>query len=62
MASTAANHAPMGAVATLRVVEFFENIRNAFIQWNQARVTRNILLGMSADRLEDIGVTRTDIA
>jgi uncharacterized protein YjiS (DUF1127 family) len=33
----------------------------AFLQWNDARVTRNVLSGLSDHELDDIGLCRGDI-
>lgn len=62
MAYAVANtHAPVGAVATLRVVDTILNLKNSVIAWNEARVTRNILSRLSDAQLEDIGLTRADL-
>jgi uncharacterized protein YjiS (DUF1127 family) len=62
MAYVAANiQAPLGAVATLRVVDSIRELKNAFVEWNGTRVTRNQLLRLSGDQLKDIGLTRADL-
>jgi uncharacterized protein YjiS (DUF1127 family) len=62
MAYAVANtQAPVGAVATLRVVDTILNLKNSVIAWNEARVTRNILSRLSDAQLEDIGLTRADL-
>lgn len=62
MAYTVANtQAPVGAVATLRVVDTILNLKNSVIAWNEARLTRNALSNLSDAQLEDIGLTRADI-
>lgn len=62
MAYTIANtQAPVGAVATLRVVDTILNLKNSVIAWNEARLTRNALSNLSDAQLEDIGLTRADI-
>lgn len=38
------------------------NLVSSFSAWNDARVTRNALNGLSDRELEDIGLTRGDIA
>lgn len=54
--------APFGAVATYSIVRFFSNIANELVAWNDARVTRNALGKLSDRELDDIGLTRGDIA
>lgn len=54
--------APFGAIATYNIVRFFGDIGNAMIAWNDARVTRNALGKLSDRELDDIGLTRGDIA
>ncbi len=54
--------APFGAIATYSFIRFFSNIGNAAIAWNDARVTRNTLGKLSDRELDDIGLTRGDIA
>ncbi|PCJ09751.1 MAG: hypothetical protein COB16_03430 [Rhodobacteraceae bacterium] len=62
MAFVAANtQAPLGAVATLRVVDSILNLKSSVLAWNEARVTRKILSRLSAAQLEDIGLTRADL-
>ena len=62
MAYTIANtQAPIGAVATLRVVDTILNLKNSVIAWNDERKTRNILSHLSDAQLEDIGLTRADL-
>ena len=62
MAYVAANtQAPLGAVATLRVVDSIRELKNAFVVWNDTRVTRNQLMRLSGDQLQDIGLTRADL-
>ena len=51
---------PLGAVAILRVVDSFLNLQNSAVVWNEARVTRKALSRLSAQQLEDIGLTRAD--
>lgn len=54
--------APFGAIATYTVVRFFSNVATDVIAWNDARVTRNALGKLSDRELDDIGLTRGDIA
>ncbi|UWQ91415.1 DUF1127 domain-containing protein [Aliisedimentitalea scapharcae] len=62
MAHTLAQtQAPVGAVATLRVVDSLMNVKNSVVAWNQARVTRKILSRLSEHQLNDIGLTRGDL-
>jgi uncharacterized protein YjiS (DUF1127 family) len=51
---------PLGAVAILRVVDTFLNLKSSAVVWNEARVTRTALSRLSAEQLEDIGLTRAD--
>lgn len=59
--ATANTHAPLGAVATLRVVDSILNVKNSVVAWNEARVTRKILKRLSDEQLLDIGITRADL-
>ncbi|NRB18209.1 MAG: DUF1127 domain-containing protein [Rhodobacteraceae bacterium] len=62
MAYVAANtQAPLGAVATLRIVDSILELKNSVFAWNEARVTRKLLLRLSRDQLQDIGLTRADL-
>ncbi|WP_022704419.1 DUF1127 domain-containing protein [Pseudorhodobacter ferrugineus] len=54
--------APFGAIATYSVVRFFSNVATDVTAWNDARVTRNALGKLSDRELDDIGLTRGDIA
>ncbi|WP_128254623.1 DUF1127 domain-containing protein [Falsirhodobacter deserti] len=51
-------HAPVGTLSTSRFASFFQAVRD----WNDARVTRNALNKLSDRELNDIGLTRADIA
>jgi uncharacterized protein YjiS (DUF1127 family) len=51
---------PLGAVAILRVVDTFLNLKSSAVGWNEARETRKALSRLSAQQLEDIGLTRAD--
>ncbi|MBE1286046.1 MAG: DUF1127 domain-containing protein [Rhodobacteraceae bacterium] len=61
MAYAATTSSPMGAVATLRVVDSILNLKNTVISWNNARVTRNVLSRLTDDQLNDIGLNRGDL-
>lgn len=52
---------PLGAIATLRVVNLFDSMRTAFSQWRSARATETALLGLSNAQLQDIGIERGQI-
>ncbi|RUS63222.1 DUF1127 domain-containing protein [Pseudorhodobacter sp. E13] len=54
--------APFGAIATYSFIRFVSNVANSVIAWNDARVTRNSLGKLSDRELDDIGLTRADIA
>lgn len=54
--------APFGAIATYNIVRFFSNVANDVIAWNDARVTRNALSKLTDRELNDIGLSRGDIA
>jgi uncharacterized protein YjiS (DUF1127 family) len=54
--------APFGAIATYNVVRFFSDIASNVIAWNDARVTRNALGKLTDRELDDIGLSRSDIA
>ena len=58
---TKTKQAPMGAVTTLRIVDSVLYLANVIVAWNEARMTRKILLGLSAEQLEDIGLTQADL-
>ncbi len=44
-----------------RIGAFFASVVNAAVEWNDARVTRNALTGLTDRELEDIGLCRGDI-
>lgn len=62
MATSANIHAPMGAVTALRFVDFVLNIKASFIASRESRLTRKALSKLSTAQLEDIGLTRDDVA
>lgn len=49
------------APVAARVGGFFFSLFGAVVAWNDARVTRNSLNGLSDRELEDIGLVRGDI-
>ncbi|TMV07683.1 DUF1127 domain-containing protein [Ruegeria sediminis] len=44
-----------------RIGAIFASVVNAVVEWNDARVTRNALAGLTDRELEDIGLCRGDI-
>ncbi|GAA6158750.1 MULTISPECIES: DUF1127 domain-containing protein [Ruegeria] len=44
-----------------RIGGIFASAANAVIEWNDARMTRNALSGLTDRELEDIGLCRGDI-
>lgn len=44
-----------------RIGAYFASVVNAVVEWNDARVTRNVLIGLTDRELEDIGLCRGDI-
>ncbi|MGI9370710.1 MAG: DUF1127 domain-containing protein [Ruegeria sp.] len=44
-----------------RIGATFASVVNAVVEWNDARVTRNALSGLSDRELDDIGLCRGDI-
>jgi uncharacterized protein YjiS (DUF1127 family) len=53
---------PVAAFSAGRFQHVIQNMVGAFAAWNDARVTRNALSHLSDRELEDIGMTRADIA
>ena len=62
MATTANIHAPLGAVTVLHVVDALIDVKNTIVEWNETRKTRRELTKLSDAQLDDIGLTRADIA
>ncbi|WP_424832120.1 DUF1127 domain-containing protein [Ruegeria sp.] len=62
MATTANIHAPLGAATILHVVDAFTGIFDRIVEWNASRKTRNLLSDLTDSQLDDIGLTRADIA
>ncbi len=44
-----------------RISAFFTSVTSTVTSWNDARVTRNALSGLTDRELEDIGLVRGDI-
>lgn len=44
-----------------RIGAFFASVTHAVIDWNNARVARNVLSDLTDRELEDIGLCRGDI-
>ena len=59
--ATTNTQVPMGAATILHVVDSFLNLKNTVTDWNEVRVTRKILSRLSANQLQDIGLTRSDL-
>ncbi|QFT74651.1 hypothetical protein FIU92_16540 [Ruegeria sp. THAF33] len=62
MATTANIHAPLGAATILHVVDAFTNVVNTVVEWKESRKTRKLLSELSDAQLDDIGLSRADIA
>lgn len=60
--TTANIYAPLGAVTVLRVVDAIFNAKSNLIEWNESRRTRKLLSQLTDTQLDDIGLTRSDIA
>ncbi|MBY6056437.1 DUF1127 domain-containing protein [Leisingera daeponensis] len=60
--TTANIHAPLGAVTVLRVVDAVANVKETILEWYEARQTRKALAQLSDAQLDDIGLSRSDIA
>ncbi|WP_293575038.1 DUF1127 domain-containing protein [Phaeobacter sp.] len=62
MATTANIHAPLGAVTLLRLVDAVYTVKSSILSWKEARDTRNALSQLTDVQLDDIGLTRAEIA
>ncbi|MEX0348311.1 MAG: DUF1127 domain-containing protein [Paracoccaceae bacterium] len=63
MANVAVNsQAPRGAVAEFRIVNVISSVIASIVKWNADRLTRKELSKLTDAQLEDIGLTRKDIA
>ena len=60
--TTANLHAPLGAVSVLRLVDGIMNFKSNMVEWNESRQTRKALSQLTAAQLDDIGLSRADIA
>lgn len=54
--------APFGAIAVFRAVANAEGFVANFMEWNERRLTVKELNKLSSRELEDIGLTRGDVA
>ncbi|EEX08204.1 conserved domain protein [Ruegeria lacuscaerulensis ITI-1157] len=62
MAALEPTRAAIGSIGLAgRIGAILASIVNAVIEWNDARVTRKALNGLSDRELEDIGLCRGDI-
>ncbi|MBY6081994.1 MULTISPECIES: DUF1127 domain-containing protein [Ruegeria] len=62
MAAIDTTRASIGSFGLVgRIGAFLASVVNAVVAWNDARVTRNALNGLSNRELEDIGLCRGDI-
>ena len=62
MATASYTHtAPFGAIATLNLINMFENAVKSVSDWNAARKTHNILASLTDRELADIGLSRGDL-
>ncbi|MFA3920081.1 DUF1127 domain-containing protein [Ruegeria hyattellae] len=55
-------HAPLGAITIHRIVDAFGSALRSVADWNEARQTRKELSALSDAQLDDIGLTREQIA
>ena len=60
--TTANIHAPLGAVTVLRVVDAMTSVKTSIVEWYEARETRKALARLTDAQLDDIGLSRADIA
>ena len=58
----AKTHAPRGAVTILHAVDAFSHAFENVVEWYKSYQTRNELSQLSDEQLEDVGLTRADIA
>ncbi|WP_223420751.1 DUF1127 domain-containing protein [Tateyamaria pelophila] len=62
MAAFDTTHSAYGAAPVAgKVSGFFTSLIASIVSWNDARVTRNTLSGLSDRELNDIGLVRGDI-
>ena len=62
MATTLTQTAPFGAIAAHRFATVIWNAVDALRAWNDTRRTIAALSALNANQLNDIGLTRADIA
>ncbi|MDP5219480.1 DUF1127 domain-containing protein [Ruegeria sp. 2205SS24-7] len=55
-------HAPLGATTILHVVDAIASAFRPLKDWNEARLTRRELSSLTDAQLDDIGLTREEIA
>jgi len=53
--------APFGAEILHRAVSYIDELREALVEWNNHRVTRNAIARLSDRELNDIGLSRADV-
>ena len=51
--------APFGAITVFRAVNFVMNLSQSVVAWKEERDTRRVLAKLSAEQLDDVGLTRT---
>lgn len=52
-------HAPFGAISIFRAVNGVMNLVHSVVAWKEERDTRKLLAGLTAEQLEDVGLTRS---
>ncbi|WP_171097370.1 MULTISPECIES: DUF1127 domain-containing protein [unclassified Ruegeria] len=62
MATIAKTHAPLGAVNNLHGAGFFTQVLTNILRWNDERNTRKALSALTDAQLDDIGLSREDVA
>ncbi len=53
--------APFGAETVYRIASIFDETRATLVDWNNRRMTRNIVARLSERELADIGLCRADV-
>lgn len=61
MASQAIAKVPFGTVNSLREYSLVSEISAAFVTWYEKHKTRALLMKLTDDQLDDIGLARKDI-
>ncbi|MFQ5438131.1 MAG: DUF1127 domain-containing protein [Paracoccaceae bacterium] len=54
--------APFGAISVFHAITALDHVRKGLIDWNNRRITRNVLSSLSDRQLDDIGIARGDIS